>query len=470
MFRSTSASLINTTRNNPNSHAVGLAKNTTEEDYLGIAATSNDYVPTKTVSCENVSTAVEGRATFPHSFLRSRPKSTANSKPPNLPVSERSSRTPSFKEKIFSNEVFDQAGETLRDKLRAVSEDNFPITWLRKSQTSIKMKINSSYSKFKSRSPSTLSVNNEMIIYHSPVTAVGHNNRYSLQDYNNSYESQWHETPNSMNENIADNFQITPNSCISKLSPAKRKVIQSEYDADSGVSSTGSHSETNSDSGSLIGNDSSFDQNFKHDSLAFRLSESNKSSDNNNINLSQIPSEYITNESSLNLINEAENNARISKEQGNIVTLRNKFIESQLNRQSAHIPRCSTPKSSSKSLQNPNAESNKISRWLGRSNCHNVVRKSNSDGCSSSPLISGRKNQTKLPIRCKEPRSLKTSPLVSPPRTFRLIRVSKDVTGELGIYIAANRNEDGEATGYVIAHLEPGGVTDRYEYLAICLI
>ncbi|KAG0712163.1 PDZ domain-containing protein 2 [Chionoecetes opilio] len=47
------------------------------------------------------------------------------------------------------------------------------------------------------------------------------------------------------------------------------------------------------------------------------------------------------------------------------------------------------------------------------------------------------------------------------PRTFRLMRLVKDHTGELGIYITARRNSRGATTGYVIAHIEKDGLTDR---------
>ncbi|XP_076061387.1 uncharacterized protein LOC143037156 [Oratosquilla oratoria] len=69
------------------------------------------------------------------------------------------------------------------------------------------------------------------------------------------------------------------------------------------------------------------------------------------------------------------------------------------------------------------------------------------------------------------PESYSTAPLSLPPslasqssptpRSFKLMRLVKDATGELGIYITARRNAHGATTGYVIAHIEKGGLTDR---------
>ncbi|KAA0192674.1 hypothetical protein HAZT_HAZT003698 [Hyalella azteca] len=42
-----------------------------------------------------------------------------------------------------------------------------------------------------------------------------------------------------------------------------------------------------------------------------------------------------------------------------------------------------------------------------------------------------------------------------------MIRLTKDASGELGIYITAKRNNMGVTTGYVIAHIERGGLTHR---------
>ena len=54
-------------------------------------------------------------------------------------------------------------------------------------------------------------------------------------------------------------------------------------------------------------------------------------------------------------------------------------------------------------------------------------------------------------------------PPLPPPSTkqFRLIRLTKDETGELGILISLKRGADGSMQGFIIGHIEPGGVADR---------
>lgn len=64
------------------------------------------------------------------------------------------------------------------------------------------------------------------------------------------------------------------------------------------------------------------------------------------------------------------------------------------------------------------------------------------------------------------PVSLPPLPPPPPPSTittkqFRLIRLTKDETGELGIMITLKRGTDGSMQGFVIGHVEPGGAADR---------
>ena len=47
-------------------------------------------------------------------------------------------------------------------------------------------------------------------------------------------------------------------------------------------------------------------------------------------------------------------------------------------------------------------------------------------------------------------------------KQFRLLRLRKDATRELGILITLKRSPDGSGQGYVIGHVEPGGVADRF--------
>ena len=64
-------------------------------------------------------------------------------------------------------------------------------------------------------------------------------------------------------------------------------------------------------------------------------------------------------------------------------------------------------------------------------------------------------------------RSPASLPPIQPPLTkqYRLLRLIKDESGELGILITLKRGCDGSMQGYVIGHVEPGGVADRYSSL-----
>jgi hypothetical protein len=85
----------------------------------------------------------------------------------------------------------------------------------------------------------------------------------------------------------------------------------------------------------------------------------------------------------------------------------------------------------------------------------------------STRYIPGRENE----IHCsRSPSSLPPSGVIQqqqqqlPPMTkqYRLLRLIKDESGELGILITLKRGMDGSQQGYVIGHVEPGGVADRY--------
>lgn len=64
-------------------------------------------------------------------------------------------------------------------------------------------------------------------------------------------------------------------------------------------------------------------------------------------------------------------------------------------------------------------------------------------------------------------RSPSSLPSIQLPSTkqYRLLRLIKDESGELGILITLKRGSDGSMQGYVIGHVEPGGVADRYSSL-----
>lgn len=65
------------------------------------------------------------------------------------------------------------------------------------------------------------------------------------------------------------------------------------------------------------------------------------------------------------------------------------------------------------------------------------------------------------------PASLPPLPASSTNKQFRLLRLHKDATRELGILITLKRPIDGSAHGYVIGHVEPGGVADRSFFTSI---
>lgn len=46
-------------------------------------------------------------------------------------------------------------------------------------------------------------------------------------------------------------------------------------------------------------------------------------------------------------------------------------------------------------------------------------------------------------------------------KRFKMIRLKKDVSGELGIIISKKRHPQKGTTGYIIAHVEAGGLVER---------
>ena len=50
-----------------------------------------------------------------------------------------------------------------------------------------------------------------------------------------------------------------------------------------------------------------------------------------------------------------------------------------------------------------------------------------------------------------------------------MMRLIKDTSNELGIIISSKKNVSNGMTGYSIAHIEPQGLIDRYNYLPLGL-
>lgn len=78
---------------------------------------------------------------------------------------------------------------------------------------------------------------------------------------------------------------------------------------------------------------------------------------------------------------------------------------------------------------------------------------------SQSKENNGSRSPSSLP-----PNGIQQQQQQPPPLTkqYRLLRLIKDESGELGILITLKRGADGSQQGYVIGHVEPGGVADRY--------
>ena len=455
LFRSTSASLIGNTVNVSGPINV-FQENANETLETSPPISSTDYVPTKTVSCENISSLSEGKSNFPHAFLRSKPPKSYSLMQPTNTASVPAPQAvlhPSYTSEVQPDELKD----SLRHKLKAVSEENFSMTWLRRNQASLKMKLNPHYprTRNKERASSTQSVNTETIVYHSPIAPTNYSNNISLT-LPKATQDQY-RLPGNRSSLYISSTESGYESDGMKHDCKVRKLKKTECDADSGVS-TGTHSETNSDSGSLTGNDTSFDQQCaKGDGSLKPVSpEKHKNTEKRNVELigyCKCPS--VAGETSkLNLTDEEKLVPAISEdihprlpEPANITSLRQKFLVSQLSRQCNSTSASPTP-----SQMNTFIDEADYQWWeksaSGRSHIRGLALSQPMSECYSKPPMS-------LPL------SLAPSCQIPPPRTYRMMRLSKDSSGELGIYITAKKNNQGTTTGYVIAHIEKGGLTDR---------
>ena len=421
---------------------------------------STDYVPTKTVSCENISSLTEGKASFPHAFLRSKPPKSSSvvRRPPSVPT-VMSEALPSFRDEghptvsptiSYPVEHTTESKGSLKYRLKAASEENFPLTWLRKNQPTMKLRLNPNCSRSKNseRNLSTQSVNCDTIIFHSPHAPSSSNYEHS---YNPRFQNNNRETnPRYRASYYASNTESGYESDGIKHEASRNQSKKLECDADSGVSS-----ETNSDSGSLTGNDSSFEQFAKTGSKSAKPDLQNKDSLKNPTESRKSSKEFCECSaekddcSKLNLTDEekmvppiSETSAPTSSEPANITSLRQKFLVSQLSRQKSKSAR-SSPVVPSPSPSYSSSEESHYTWWAIPSERRPSFGRALPDS--------------------RQPLSLPPSlaPQVAPPRTYKMMRLTKDSSGELGIYITAKKDTQGSATGYVIAHIEKGGLTDR---------
>lgn len=474
LFRSTSTSLIANNNNIPlpyQSHKIS--------DPIA-PVSSSDYIPTKTVSCENISSSIgDTKSSFPHAFLRSKPPRSGSASRPNVEIKaiEKSEQTVPEPKSSNDRGSLSDIRDALRQKLKAVSEENFPMTWWRKNQTSMKMRLHSNFprSKHQERSSSTQSMNTDTIVYHSPLAPTDHLN--SVPNYiSRNTASQLKLPGNRSSLYISSTESGYESEGLRSQANLRRKFKKTESDADSGVS-TGSHSETNSDSGSFTSNDSSFDHNSKNDKSNNKANGINQRDFRNKFKTSKETSTDETKfckcpldmdeTSQLNLTDEeklvpalSEDIHPILPEPANITSLRHKFLVSQLNRRSAG--KCSSPSPSNQSI-----EEHSIGNLTNHYWTPNGVTRSgtfrrdgsgevmHSDASYSRPPLS--LPSLSLPLNNNNAAAAR----VTPPRTFKMMRLTKDTSGELGIYITAKRNSQGTTTGYVIAHIEKGGLTDR---------
>jgi hypothetical protein len=50
-------------------------------------------------------------------------------------------------------------------------------------------------------------------------------------------------------------------------------------------------------------------------------------------------------------------------------------------------------------------------------------------------------------------------------KKFKMLRLKKDKSGEMGIVISKKRHAQRGTTGYIIAHIEQGGLVERLEII-----
>ncbi|KAK7071436.1 hypothetical protein SK128_022353, partial [Halocaridina rubra] len=468
------------------------------------AASNTTYLPTKTVSCENIST-LGTRASFPHAFLRSRPPATpqqthlepqnASSKAPpsthSTPGVDAPTRPPSRRMTTLRDSVCDEdTRELIRQKLRAVSEENCAINPGHRSLSGLKVRPHPIPAPLqpRSRSFSATAIAETDLVYAplqndtKPTTSSGGSRR--SERFRSRSERRSAAVYLSSNESGYESDGARQES-------PKARVKKTESDADSGVS-TESHSETNSDSGSLTGADSQVLENYpKLDSYskfeAFAKLENlpkendylNKSVDYASCNATpKYLDDYVdygsvsrysslerqhsspssptvfnlTDEEKLVPGRSSRNPRRLSDPQ-ELMNRRQQFLASQLERRTSPL----SPLRGALSVFREATEEGERSPWWD--NNITPLRGHLRGAPLSRPF---QESYSTAPLSL--PASLARSPT---PRTFRLMRLVKDHTGELGIYITARRNSRGATTGYVIAHIEKGGLTDSPKWIKL---
>ena len=497
---------------------------------------SATYLPTKTVSCENISSLGGNKPSFPHAFLRSRPSAPSEQhrlcEPTPLASVDTPGRSSCRRVTTLRDSVCDEdTRELIRQKLRAVSEENCAVSPAHRGMSALQLRLHPSPAPLepRSRSFSATAITEPDIII-CPVRETirrqkfskyrSHSEHRSAAVYTSSNESGYESDGGGGRSGGGDGGarHISPKTHTKKV----------ESDADSGVS-TESHSETNSDSGSLTGTEHPvFDHYAKLEEFAklgtrppikteayYNLEKYNKPDNYPNLDVYSKPDTYsgiqkytkpdypsmsthcrlenipkreankctnyqeatttsekckedrldtsqcrysrqhsepqsstvthnLTDEEKL-IPGRPRSSRRLSDPQ-DLVSRRQRFLASQLERRTSPL----SPLRGALSIFREGEDGEPRRAWWGggtplRGHLRGESLPQSVDDAYPSPPLS-------LPASLGQ---------TATPRTFRLMRLVKDHTGELGIYITARRNSRGATTGYVIAHIEKNGLTDR---------
>lgn len=500
--------------------------------------TTSTYLPTKTVSCENISSLGGAKPSFPHAFLRSRPPAPpehlqSRDTPPSAST-DTPSRSPCRRVTTLRDSVCDEdTRELIRQKLRAVSEENCAIGPAHRGMSALQLRLHPNPAPLqpRTRSFSATAITEPDIII-CPVREStrpqrssrcrSHSDHRSATTYTSSNESGYESDGGG-----GKGGGGAGGGARHHESP-KTRMKKVESDADSGVS-TESHSETNSDSGSLTGTEhpaydhygkleeypksgaqpplrtyvysdiekytkpdnypnldvyskpdaySSIEKyakpdypnmsayarlektpqremNSKYDS--YREGNTTDKCEEDRVDSSRCRygrqhSDSESTPTTHNLTDEEKlipgrprGSRRLSDPQ-DLVSRRQRFLASQLERRTSPL----SPLRGALSIFRETEDGEPRRAWWG----------------GGTPLRGHLRGES-VPQPVGDP--YQSPPLSLPatlgqtatPRTFRLMRLVKDHTGELGIYITARRNSRGATTGYVIAHIEKDGLTDR---------
>ncbi|CAL4109491.1 unnamed protein product [Meganyctiphanes norvegica] len=442
------------------------------------------YVPVKTVSCEHIpsiavdATTTTSKTSFPHSFLRSR-GTTNKTSDSNALTTTTNSNTPSDNS-TTSKSVIDNSAimrdtskrrstillyslcdegtrEMIRQKLRAVSDENFAVTPTSHILSSCKKTNQHVFLQPRSRSYSATAISEGSF---SPNDKERHSHSFTGRSQNKG-ESSKTNAPTYVSSNESG-YESDGTVSVHHQESPKDNHKKAESDADSGIS-TECHSETNSDTGSLTGPDhineipkmesplrkelftDPNDEDYTDCSAIFKYAKEYADYSKTWKSPSQ-PQNHSKNSSYYNLTDEEKmvpvrSKGRCLPESQDASCQRQRFLATQLERRASPL----SPLRGALSVFRNSVDDSFYgggcwdNRINNQSHCQTQV-----ESCSTGPL--------------SLPSCLARSPM---PRTFRLMRLVKDTSGELGIYITARRNSRGATTGYIIAHIEKDGLTDR---------